>query len=108
MQTPRGGRASWQAMVIRVKTARKDILASPAITIRSLSGRCKSSRSEQAGPARGKMERGLVFNIQKYSIQDGPGLRTTVFLKGCPLHCAWCHNLESVSTYRQIMILESQ
>ena len=37
----------------------------------------------------------LVFNIQGYSIQDGPGIRTTVFLKGCPLRCLWCSNPES-------------
>ncbi len=38
---------------------------------------------------------GNVFNVQKFSINDGPGIRTTVFLKGCPLHCLWCHNPES-------------
>ena len=43
------------------------------------------------------MDTGLVFDIQKYSIHDGPGIRTTVFLKGCPLHCPWCHNPESRS-----------
>lgn len=40
-------------------------------------------------------ETGVVFNIQKYSIHDGPGIRTIVFLKGCPLRCAWCANPES-------------
>lgn len=38
---------------------------------------------------------GLVFDIQRFSIHDGPGIRTIVFLKGCPLHCFWCENPES-------------
>lgn len=38
---------------------------------------------------------GLVFNVQRFSVHDGPGLRTTVFMKGCPLTCEWCHNPES-------------
>jgi len=41
------------------------------------------------------MTTGIVFNIQRYSIHDGPGIRTTVFLKGCPLSCWWCQNPES-------------
>jgi len=41
------------------------------------------------------MESGVIFNIQRYSIDDGPGIRTTVFLKGCPLTCLWCSNPES-------------
>ena len=41
------------------------------------------------------MKKGLIFNIQRYSLHDGPGIRTTLFLKGCPLHCWWCHNPES-------------
>ncbi len=39
---------------------------------------------------------GIVFNIQRFSIHDGPGIRTTVFLKGCPLQCFWCHNPEGL------------
>ena len=46
---------------------------------------------------------GLVFNIQKFSIHDGPGVRTTVFLKGCPLRCKWCANPESQLPIAQIM-----
>jgi pyruvate formate lyase activating enzyme len=41
------------------------------------------------------MTTGVIFNIQRYSIHDGPGIRTTVFLKGCPLNCWWCQNPES-------------
>jgi len=42
------------------------------------------------------MTNGLVCNIQRFSVHDGPGIRTTVFLKGCTLHCFWCHNPESI------------
>lgn len=45
---------------------------------------------------------GTVFDIQKFSIHDGPGIRTTVFLKGCPLRCAWCHNPESQESAPEI------
>lgn len=45
---------------------------------------------------------GNVFNIQKFSINDGPGIRTTVFLKGCPLNCIWCHNPESKRTKNEL------
>ena len=41
------------------------------------------------------VEEGVVFNIQRFSVHDGPGIRTVVFLKGCPLHCLWCSNPES-------------
>lgn len=47
---------------------------------------------------------GIVFNIQRYSIHDGPGIRTTVFLKGCPMSCLWCQNPESQSSEPEIMI----
>lgn len=46
---------------------------------------------------------GLVFLIQSYSIQDGPGMRTTVFMKGCPLRCVWCHNPESWNSAPELM-----
>lgn len=45
---------------------------------------------------------GLVFNVQKYSVHDGPGIRTIVFTKGCPLHCRWCSNPESQSPKAQM------
>ena len=47
--------------------------------------------------------KGIVFDVKRYSIHDGPGLRTTVFLKGCPLRCAWCHNPESQKLEPQIV-----
>jgi pyruvate formate lyase activating enzyme len=47
-------------------------------------------------------ERGLVFNIQKYSLHDGSGIRTLVFLKGCPLRCVWCSNPEGQSCAPQL------
>jgi len=49
------------------------------------------------------MRTGLVFDIQEFSIEDGPGIRTTVFLKGCPLRCQWCHNPESQSVAPQMI-----
>jgi pyruvate formate lyase activating enzyme len=50
------------------------------------------------------MERALIFSIQKFCIHDGPGIRTTIFFKGCPLACQWCHNPESQSYGREIMV----
>ena len=49
---------------------------------------------------------GIVFDIKKFSIHDGPGIRTTVFLKGCPLACWWCHNPESQSIGVEVMLQE--
>jgi pyruvate formate lyase activating enzyme len=44
------------------------------------------------------VEKAVIFNIMRYSIHDGPGIRTTVFFKGCPLSCKWCHNPESIGS----------
>lgn len=51
---------------------------------------------------------GTVFRIQRYSIQDGPGIRTTVFLKGCPLRCTWCSNPESQALRPELLFRRSR
>ena len=40
----------------------------------------------------------LLFDIKRYAINDGPGIRVTIFMKGCPLACVWCHNPEGISS----------
>ena len=49
------------------------------------------------------MTNGLVFDIREFAVHDGPGLRTTVFMKGCPLACMWCHNPEGQSKRPEII-----
>jgi pyruvate formate lyase activating enzyme len=56
----------------------------------------------------GKTPKGYIFNIQRYSLHDGPGLRTTIFLKGCPLRCLWCSNPESQNPFPEIMFSEKK
>ena len=51
---------------------------------------------------------GNIFNIQRFSVYDGPGIRTTVFFSGCNLRCAWCHNPESISGSQQIKYNDGQ
>ncbi|MRR16613.1 MAG: glycyl-radical enzyme activating protein [Deltaproteobacteria bacterium] len=51
---------------------------------------------------------GIVYDIQRYSIHDGPGIRTTVFLKGCPLCCHWCHNPEGIIAASEISFLKDK
>jgi len=52
--------------------------------------------------------KGLIFDIKRYSIHDGEGIRTTVFFKGCPLRCLWCHNPESQRPHQEIMYYENR
>lgn len=51
---------------------------------------------------------GTIFDVKKFSIHDGPGIRTTIFLKGCPLSCLWCHNPESQSTKPELHYFENR
>ncbi|MEA2005890.1 MAG: glycyl-radical enzyme activating protein [Acidobacteriota bacterium] len=50
------------------------------------------------------MIKGIVFDIKRYAIHDGPGIRTTVFFKGCPLRCLWCHNPEGQEIHKEILL----
>lgn len=47
---------------------------------------------------------GLIFDVRRFSLQDGPGIRTTVFFKGCPLRCSWCHNPESLGRETELLL----
>ena len=52
------------------------------------------------------MQYGNVYDIQKFSVHDGPGIRTDVYLKGCPLHCLWCHSPESQSFGHDVAFMD--
>jgi pyruvate formate lyase activating enzyme len=53
-------------------------------------------------------KKGIIFNTQKYSIYDGPGVRTIIFIKGCPLKCKWCSNPEGISQNFDIMYVDDR
>jgi len=67
-----------------------------------------SFAGRREAPVSTNANEGLVFHLQRFSLQDGPGLRTTVFLKGCPLACAWCHNPESQAPEPELLTVESR
>ncbi|MEI6856326.1 trans-4-hydroxy-L-proline dehydratase activase [Psychrilyobacter sp.] len=52
--------------------------------------------------------KGTIVNVQRYSVHDGPGIRTTIFFKGCPLKCWWCHNPENISLKEEEMFYEDK
>ena len=54
------------------------------------------------------MKSGLITDIQRFSLNDGPGIRTTVFFKGCNMRCEWCHNPETICHQKEIMFYESK
>jgi pyruvate formate lyase activating enzyme len=54
------------------------------------------------------MTTGTIFDLKRFAVHDGPGVRTTVFFKGCPLHCLWCHNPESISRGLDLLVREAR
>ena len=50
------------------------------------------------------MAKGIIFDIKRYAVHDGPGIRTTVFFKGCPLNCQWCHNPEGIEPMPELLL----
>ncbi|MFC2006252.1 glycyl-radical enzyme activating protein [Chloroflexota bacterium] len=70
-------------------------------------GRVGAQREVESAMGQGEKS-GIVFNVQKFSVHDGPGIRTTVFLKGCPLRCRWCANAESISPKVELGVIRSQ
>ena len=66
-----------------------------------------SDKTTDSGPEPEGERLGLVFNIQKFAVHDGPGIRTTVFFKGCPLRCRWCANAESMHPKPELGFIRS-
>jgi pyruvate formate lyase activating enzyme len=52
--------------------------------------------------------KGLIFNVKRFSIHDGPGIRVTFFMKGCPMNCMWCHNPEGISPFPETVITSNR
>lgn len=66
------------------------------------------ARAKDAVPAVADKITGIVFNIQRHSTEDGPGIRTTIFLKGCLMQCPWCHNPEGMKSRQELMWYEAR
>ena len=60
-------------------------------------------QAEEREKPDGMQEKAMIFDIKEFAVHDGPGVRTTVFFKGCPLRCVWCHNPEGLSPEKQLM-----
>jgi pyruvate formate lyase activating enzyme len=61
---------------------------------------------EECDQYNGSGDKAIILHTQRLSTEDGPGIRTTVFFKGCPLHCAWCHNPESISPLPEVQWMD--
>ena len=68
----------------------------------------KCTRARRAPKQWDEAMEGLIFDIKKFAIHDGPGIRTTIFVKGCPMRCVWCHNPEGISPEPEIVYFESK
>jgi pyruvate formate lyase activating enzyme len=68
----------------------------------------KRKKSSVASPRKAPRNSGFIFDIKRFAVHDGPGIRTTVFLKGCPLHCLWCHNPEGIASGPELMVRSSR
>ena len=64
----------------------------------------KNTRTRSSSGQNMAFKKGLIFDIKEFSVNDGPGVRQTVFLKGCPMRCSWCHNPEGLEQRPQLMV----
>lgn len=67
-----------------------------------------SEPADPQGMALSRQPTGRIFNIQYHSTEDGPGIRTSVFFLGCPMHCPWCHNPEGMTSHPKLIWYENR